>query len=45
MQKKESIKPASGESEKVFEVTPSRVLENAFLVIQSYTESYYIVYW
>ena len=45
MQKKESIKPTSGEGEKVFEVTPSRVLENAFLFIQSYTKSYYIVYW
>ena len=31
MQKKEGIKPASGVSEKVFEVTPSGMSENAFL--------------
>ena len=47
MQKKECIKPASGGSEKVVEITPSRMSENAFLesmtditFIQSYTESY-----
>ena len=47
MQKKEGIKPTSGGSEKVFEVTPSRMSENVFLEcrtniksIQSYTKSY-----
>ena len=47
MQKKEGIKPASRESKKVFEVMPSRMLENIFLecrtnitFIQSYTKSY-----
>ena len=47
MQKKEGIKPASGANEQVFEVTPSRMSENAFLIcrtnttfIQSYTKSY-----
>ena len=51
MQKKEDIKSASGASEKVFEVTPSRTSEKAFLdcrtnikIIQSYTKViYYIV--
>ena len=50
MQKKEGIKPASGTSEDVFEVRPSRMSENVFLecrtnitFIQSYTKSY-IVY-
>ena len=47
MQKKEGMKPASGESEKVFEVTPYSMSENAFFeymanitFIQSYTKSY-----
>ena len=47
MQKKESIKPASGASENVFEGKLSRMLENAFLecgtnitFIQSYTKSF-----
>ena len=47
MQKKEGINPASGASENVFEVTPSRMSENVFLeyrtnitFIQSYTKSY-----
>ena len=47
MQKKEGIKPAYGASEKVFEVTPSRMSENAILecrtnitFIQSYTKNY-----
>ena len=47
MQKKEGMKPASGGSEKVVEVTPSRMSENVFLesmtditFIQSYSESY-----
>ena len=52
MQKKEGIKSASGASEKVFEVTPSRMSENVFLdsrtnitFSQSYTKIYilYIV--
>ena len=30
MQKKEGIKPASGESDEVFEVTPSRMSETTF---------------
>ena len=30
MQKEESIKPANGASENVFEVTPSRMSENTF---------------
>ena len=47
MQKKEGIKPAGGASEKVFEVTPSRMSENGFeecrtniTFIQIYTKSY-----
>ena len=47
MQKKEGIKSASGASKIVFEVTPSRMSENAFLecktnitFVQSYTKSY-----
>ena len=49
MQKKEGIKPTSGANEQVFEATPSRISENAFLIcrtntafIQSYTKSYVI---
>ena len=47
MQKKEGIKPTSGASENVFEVTPSRITESVFLecgknitFIQIYTKSY-----
>ena len=47
MQKKQGTKPASGASEKAFEVTPSRMSEDVFLecrtnisFIQSYTKSY-----
>ena len=47
MAKKEGIKSESGASKKVFEVTPSRVSENAFFerrtnitLIQSYNKSY-----
>ena len=51
MQKKEGMKPASGANDKCFEVTPSRMSENAFLecrtnitLIQSYIKViYYIV--
>ena len=50
MQKKEGIKSASGASEKVFEATPYRMSENAFLerrtnitFIQSYTKSYIFI--
>ena len=47
MQKKEGMKPASGASKKVFEVTPCSMSENAFfecmtniVFVQSYTKSY-----
>ena len=47
MQKKEEIKPTSGASEKVLEVTPSGMSENSFLecmtnitFIQIYNKSY-----
>ena len=34
MQKKEGIKPASGASQKVFEVTPSRLLKTPYLNVR-----------
>ena len=51
MQEEEGIKPLSGASERVFEVTPSGMSKNVFLecrtniaFIQSYTKViYYIV--